>query len=160
MKVRFSAALRHLPRPESIGWRGWFPDTGSPNLSSMRSGLAMTILALLLASCATRGPDESATVSAPPLPSAAELESHVRQHWSEWSERFAHLSGHAGEAAELVGVGPATCSYSYFTPECWVEVTGRFASGVEARQKMFSQFDRDEAGNLKEVVVMYHQIRR
>lgn len=126
----------------------------------MRFRPAITILVLLLASCATRGSNETVTFAAPPLPSAAELESHVRQHWSDWGRRFAQFSARAGEAADFVGTGAVTCSYTYWTPECWVEVTGRFASGEEARHKMFSQFERDEAGNLVEVVVMYHERRR
>lgn len=99
-------------------------------------------------------------MAAPPLPTDVELEGHLRQHWDGWGERFARFSGRQGEAVELIGVSNATCSYTYDTPECWLEVTGRFASGAEVRQRMFSQFERDEAGKLVEVIVMWHERRR
>ena len=52
------------------------------------------------------------------------------------------------------------CDYSYTTPECQFLVTGRFQGGEELQQRLFAQFDRDEAGNLVEVIVIRHERRR
>lgn len=111
-------------------------------------------VAVFAASCTT-GPSREA--SAPVLPSATELTDHVREHWSDWGERFGRFSGRQGEAAELLSVTDASCVYRYDTPECWMVVTGRFKDGEIVKQRMFSQFERDAAGHLVEVIVMFER---
>jgi hypothetical protein len=41
-----------------------------------------------------------------------------------------------------------------------MQACSRFGDGSEQTQKMFSQFEQDEAGKLKEVIVMYHERRQ
>lgn len=41
-----------------------------------------------------------------------------------------------------------------------MQACSRFGDGSEQTQKMFSQFEHDEAGKLKEVIVMYHERRQ
>lgn len=112
---------------------------------------------LALSACAG---GQSFNVERPPLPTQAEVIEYITSHWSEWEPRFARFASRQGEAAALGVIKNVSCDYLYSTPECWAEVTARFGDGSEQTQKMFSQFERDEAGKLKEVIVMYHVRRR
>ena len=112
---------------------------------------------LALSACAG---GQSFNVERPPLPTQAEVIEHITSHWSEWEPRFARFASRQAGAAALGVIKNVSCDYLYSTPECWAEVTARFGDGSEQTQKMFSQFERDEAGKLKEVIVMYHVRRR
>jgi hypothetical protein len=116
-------------------------------------------LLLFLAGCATSQAFET-TADAPPLPTADEVSRYVHLHWSDVSKTFARFSQRPGASAELIGVSEVVCCYTYTTPECRYQVTGRFGDGASAQKRLFSQFDRDEAGNLVEVIVMWHERRR
>lgn len=94
------------------------------------------------------------------MPSALEVAQHVREHWIDWGGRLARISGHSGQVIELVSIENVSCSYTFTTPECSLDVTGRIALGPVVRQRMFTQFDRSKAGNLKEVIVLFHERRR
>lgn len=124
----------------------------------MRYGSLLCVCAVVTTACATGVSNRP--LERPGLPTPAELQEHVRQDWPSWVERFSRLSSRTGEAADLVGVTDVSCSYTYDTPECWLIVTGRFVSGDVVPQRMFSQFERDQAGNLREVIVMWHVRRR
>lgn len=122
----------------------------------MRIGPIACLCAISFSACAADlSPQQR--VSRPALPTVKELENHVRQNWSVWGKRFARFSGRESQAADLVGVSDVSCNYTYDTPECWLTVTGSFASGEVVQQKMFSQFERSEAGGLSEVIVMWHE---
>ena len=110
---------------------------------------------MFAASCTTGSSRENGR--APALPTPTELADHVREHWNDWGERFARFSGHQDQSAELLTVTDASCVYRYDTPECWIVVTGRFKSGEIVKQRMFSQFERDAAGHLVEVIVMFER---
>lgn len=76
------------------------------------------------------------------------------------SKTFARFSKRPGEKAELIGISEVSCGYTYMTPECWYQVTGRFGDEPIVQQRLSSQFERDDAGNLVEVIVMWHERRR
>ena len=119
----------------------------------------MMALIPFLAGCATPRAVESSQ-PAPALPSAEEVSRYVSSHWPDVSKTFARFSKRRGENAELIGISDVSCCYTYTTPECWYQVTGRFADEQIFRQRLFPQLERDDAGNLAEVIVMWHERRR
>ena len=120
------------------------------------SSFKVALLALLLAGCAT---SQSTFGPRPALPSRDEVIEFIETNWPDWSERFARISSKRGEPVGLVDIGEVECEYAYVTPQCWAEVTGRFEDGSMERQRMFAQYERDENGDLTEVLVMYHRRR-
>lgn len=97
----------------------------------------------------------------PPLPTASEVRSYVVAQWDinwQWHEVFARFAERKGERATLVSVGDVQCSYFYITPQCTIQVTGRFPDGQSKTLPMFAQFERDKRGNLVEVIVTYHEV--
>lgn len=73
----------------------------------------------------------------------------MRDHWSGvWAPRLARVSSRKGENVDLVAVEKVICGFHRTTLACNFEVTGRFASGVEVKRRMFSVFDRDREGKL------------
>ncbi len=119
------------------------------------------ILALvpILACCATHKATEN-TQSAPALPTAEEVSRYVSLHWPDVSKTFGRFTNHPGQTAELIKTSVVSCGYTYTTLECSYQVTGRFGEGPNVQHRLFSQFERDGAGNLVEVVVMWHEPRR
>lgn len=119
------------------------------------------ILALVptLAGCATPRATEN-TQSAPALPTAEEVSRYVSLHWPEVRKTFGRLANRPGQTADLIETSLVSCGYTYTTPECSYQVTGRFGDEPNVQQRLFSQFERDGAGNLVEVVVMWHERRR
>ena len=124
----------------------------------MRFSYCLALTAFLAGCAAPRGVESFGP--APALPTADEVSRFVNSHWAEKSKTFARFSGRAGESAELIEVSAVSCHYTYTTPECSYQVTGRFGNAPNVQQRLFSQFDRDEAGNLVEVIVMWHERRR
>lgn len=112
-----------------------------------------------LASCATSRTFEE-TQPAPALPTAEEVSRYVTSHWPDLSKTFARFANRPGRTAELIGVSEVSCGYTYTTPECSYQVAGRFGDEPTVQHRLFSQFDRDAAGNLVEVIVMWHVRRR
>lgn len=94
------------------------------------------------------------------LPTESELKSYVQAHWSDWSKRFARFTSRRGETTELISVENANCEFAYVTPQCRVGITGRFEDGSVKMQRMFAQFDRNQSGELEEVIVMYHRRKK
>lgn len=121
-----------------------------------RSIMALT---LALAGCATSRTFED-TQPAPALPNAEELSRYVTSHWSDLSKTFARFSNRPGQTAELIGVSEVSCGYTYTTPECSYQVAGRFGDEPKVQHRLVSQFDRDAAGNLVDVIVMWHERRQ
>ncbi len=113
----------------------------------------------LLAGCATHRAVES-TQPTPALPTVEEVSRYVTSHWPEVSKTFARFAKRPGENAELIAISEVSCGYTYTTPECWYQVTGRFGDEPNVEQRLFSQFERDDTGNLVEVIVMWHERRR
>lgn len=113
----------------------------------------------ILAGCATPRATEN-TQSAPALPSAEEVSEYVSLHWPDVSKTFARFANRPGQTAELIGTSEVSCGYTYTTPECSYQVTGRFGDEPNVQQRLFSQFERDGAGKLVEVIVMWHERRR
>ena len=113
----------------------------------------------ILAGCATPRAIEN-TRSAPALPTAEEVSRYVSSHWADVSKTFARFANRPGQTAELIGISEVSCGYTYTTPECSYLVAGRFGSEPNVQHRLFSQFGRDDAGNLVEVIVMWHERRR
>lgn len=114
------------------------------------------ILALVptLAGCATPRATQNAQ-----SPTAAEVSRYVSLHWPDVRKTFGRLANRPGQTAELIETSLVSCGYTYTTPECSYQVTGRFGNEPNVQQRLFSQFERDGAGNLVEVVVMWHERR-
>lgn len=112
-----------------------------------------------LAGCATpRSPVDTQPATA--LPTADEVSRFVTLHWIDLSKTFARFSDRPGRTAELIEVSEVSCGYTYATPECSYQVAGRFGDEPKVQHRLFSQFDRDAAGNLVEVIVTWHERRR
>lgn len=111
------------------------------------------VLSLAAASCATV-PDRT---DGPRLPTAAEVASNVERTWESdgWGTRFAREASRPGESATLIGVDNVRCDYYYGTPDCTLDVTGRFASGETVTRNLGSSFDW-ENGQLVGVLVTVH----
>lgn len=120
-----------------------------------------SIMALIpaLAGCATLRAFED-TQPAPALPTAEEVSRYVTSHWPDLSKTFARFANRPGQTAELIEVSEVSCGYTYTTPECSYQVAGRFGDEPKVLHRLFSQFDRDAAGTLVEVIVMWHERRR
>ena len=120
-----------------------------------------SIMALIpvLAGCATSQAFED-TQPAPALPTAEEVSRYVTSHWPDRSKTFAIFANRPGQTAELIGVSEVSCGYTFTTPKCSYQVAGRFGDEPKVQHRLFSHFDRDTAGNLVEVIVMYHVRRR
>ncbi len=120
-----------------------------------------SIMALIpiLAGCATSQAFED-TQSAPALPTAEEVSRYVSSHWPDLNKTFARFAKRPGQTAELIGISEVSCGYTYTTPECSYQVAGRFGDEPSVQHRLFSQFERDDAGNLVEVIVMWHKRRR
>jgi hypothetical protein len=113
-------------------------------------------IALLAAGCAAKSTPVDVQI---PLPTTSEVQTFVRENWKDWYWRFANIAGHRGEDVSLESLGPVSCRYHYFTPECTVEVTGRLADGTSKTLPMFAQFERNKSGALEEVLVLYEERR-
>jgi hypothetical protein len=120
--------------------------------------LALALSAFAVTSCAAQ--TARRTVVPPALPTSEELAAYVAAHWDGWGPRFAKFSDRQGETATLVKVENLKCGYRYVTPECDFDVTGDFGPGDGATRTMSSQFDRDAAGQLVEVFVLYDVKKR
>lgn len=121
-----------------------------------QSVIALVPIAAL---CATPRATEN-TQSAPAMPSAEEVSEYVSLHWPDVSKTFARFANRPGQTAELIGASEASCGYTFTTPECSYQVTGRFGNEPDLQHRPFSQFERDGAGKLVEVIVMWHERRR
>ena len=119
------------------------------------------ILALVptLAGCATPRVTENIQL-APALPTAEEVSRYVSLHWPDVRKTFGRLANRRGQTAELIETSLVSCGYTYTTPECSYQITGRFGDEPNVQQRLFSQFERDGVGNLVEVIVMWHERRR
>ncbi|WP_132910866.1 hypothetical protein [Sphingomonas sp. BK235] len=120
-----------------------------------------SILALLpiLGGCATSQTFDH-TQSAPALPTAEEVSRYVSSHWPDLSKTFARFANRPGQTATLIGISEVSCGHTYTTPECSYQVAGRFGDESSVERRLLSQFERDDAGNLVEVIVMWHVRRR
>ena len=110
-----------------------------------------------IASCAAQTTTREA---APALPTSEEVAAYTAAHWDEWHPRFARLAGREGAVATLVKVENVKCGYRYFTPECSFDVTADFAPADRSTTAMFSQFDRNAAGQIEETYVLYEARKR
>ena len=113
----------------------------------------------ILAGCATPQAAEN-TQSVPALPTAEEVSRYVSLHWADVSKTLARFANRPGQTADLIGTSEVSCGYTYTTPECWYQVTGRFGDEPNVQHRLFAQFERDGSGNLVEVIVMWHERRR
>jgi hypothetical protein len=91
------------------------------------------------------------------LPDTSELASFAEANWSDWGARLARFAGRTDEATELVRLENSECTYlSGQWPDCKVTITARFADGALVTRTLFATFERNEQGQLEEVIVMLH----
>lgn len=111
-----------------------------------------------LAGCATAPP------AAPPeraaLPTAAQVEAYVRDHWASYERRVAGFAPPHEDRSTLVSVRTLGCDDYFGTPECRFAVVARFADGREREETLSSTFDWLPDGSLREVIVLVHERRR
>lgn len=111
---------------------------------------ALSSMATLSACVSAAG--ESAELE--PLPTSTEVESYVRGHWPEYAGRLVSFA--PGERPTLESFRHDSCEYRNSLPDCSFYVTVRFADGSVRERQFWTQFDRDEAGNLREVIFVGH----
>jgi hypothetical protein len=98
--------------------------------------------------------DPSPTIA---LPTSSELADFAASSWWDWGARLARFAGRTGEATELVRVENSECTYlSGHWPDCKVTITARFADGAHVTCTLSATFERNEQGQLEEVIVMLH----
>lgn len=124
------------------------------NKFPMRSQCTLALIPIL-AGCATSQAFENAQ-SIPALPTNEEVSLYVSSHWPDIGESFARAANRPKQTAVLIGISKVSCGYAHMIPKCSYKVTGRFGDEPNVQHRLTSQFERDGAGNLVEVIVMWH----
>ena len=150
-------AVRMLHVPQSAKWEDG-RIVGSQAACGAVKWSVLIASMFAMASCAAD--TATRTVVPPSLPTSEEVAAYISAHWGEWAPRFAKFSAREGADATLVKVENVKCVYRYFMPECNFEVTGDFSPDDRRTSTLFSQFDRDSAGNLEEVFVLFEERKR
>lgn len=115
----------------------------------MRTSAALCILFGLNA-CVTAAPTPLER-----LPSSADVESFVREHWDAGYWRSSEVFRSRHVRPQLVSVSNVTCSYYVVTPQCVFEITARFSSGETTTQRMAEMFRWNDQGRLEVTNVIY-----